>query len=123
VQQFLVMNLGPRLNQALLCAWKTATDALDRTEAKYGLELLVHRMEVRPVMRYADLREHADYDPEETRDLGHGVLYIVSGAHQRLDLPETDAALRGNQVIRLERGTLSIRREPVIQAQPTAARP
>ena len=43
------------------------------------------------------------------------------GAHQRLDLPETDAALRHNQVIRLERGALSIRREPVIQARATAA--
>jgi succinate dehydrogenase/fumarate reductase flavoprotein subunit len=43
------------------------------------------------------------------------------GAHQRLDLPGTDAALRINQVIRLERGELSIRREPVIQARATAA--
>ena len=43
------------------------------------------------------------------------------GAHQRLDLPGTDAALRHNQVIRLERGALSIRREPVVQARATAA--
>jgi succinate dehydrogenase/fumarate reductase flavoprotein subunit len=43
------------------------------------------------------------------------------GAHQRLDRPETDAALRHNQVIRLERGALSIRREPVIQPRATAA--
>jgi succinate dehydrogenase / fumarate reductase flavoprotein subunit len=43
------------------------------------------------------------------------------GAHQRLDLPGTDAALRHNQVIRLERGALSIRREPVVQARATTA--
>ena len=43
------------------------------------------------------------------------------GAHQRLDLPETDAALRHNQVIRLERGALSIRSEPLVLAQATAA--
>ncbi|MBF8299935.1 MAG: Succinate dehydrogenase, flavoprotein subunit [Acidobacteria bacterium] len=43
------------------------------------------------------------------------------GAHQRLDFPETDAALRSNQVIRLERGQLSIRHEPIIQAPSTAA--
>ncbi len=43
------------------------------------------------------------------------------GAHQRLDFPETDAALSHNQVIRLERGALSIRPEPLVRAQATAA--
>jgi succinate dehydrogenase/fumarate reductase flavoprotein subunit len=44
------------------------------------------------------------------------------GAHQRLDFPEIDEALRINQVIRLEGGRLSIRREPVIQSASEAAR-
>lgn len=42
------------------------------------------------------------------------------GAHQRLDHPETDPAQRHNQVIRLERGALSIRREPLVLAPSTA---
>jgi aspartate oxidase len=42
------------------------------------------------------------------------------GAHQRLDLPETDPAQRHNQVIRLEGGALSIRPEALTLAQPTA---
>jgi succinate dehydrogenase/fumarate reductase flavoprotein subunit len=42
------------------------------------------------------------------------------GAHQRLDLPETDPAQRHNQVIRLEGGALSIRPEALTLAQSTA---
>ena len=43
------------------------------------------------------------------------------GAHQRLDRPETDPAQRHNQVIRLDRGALSIQRAPLVRAQPTTA--
>jgi hypothetical protein len=65
VQQFVMMDLCPRFDEALLCSWKSAADALDRIEGEHRLGLLVDGVEMRAVMGRADLRKHADDDSEE----------------------------------------------------------
>lgn len=50
MSQFVVVDFGPGLDQALLSSRKRATDAFDRIEGEHGLELLVDRMEVRTMM-------------------------------------------------------------------------
>jgi hypothetical protein len=71
VQEFVMMDLCPRFDEALLRPWQSATDALNRIEGEHRLEFLVRRVEVRPVMWCADLRKHADDDSKEPRDLRH----------------------------------------------------
>lgn len=40
VQQFVMMDLSPRFDEALLRSWKTATDTLNRIEGEHRLEFL-----------------------------------------------------------------------------------
>jgi hypothetical protein len=66
LQLFGMMNLGPRLHQALLRTRKRATDALDRIQGKRRDGVRVRRMEMRPVVWSADFREHPNDDSEES---------------------------------------------------------
>ena len=68
------MNLRPRLDQALLRPGQLATDALNRIERERGRGVLVRGMEVRPVMRRAEFREHSNDDSEEARQLWHAII-------------------------------------------------
>lgn len=63
--QFLMVDLGPRLDQPLLSSWKRATDALNRIKGEHRLEFLIDRMEVRAMMWRTEFRKHPDYDAEE----------------------------------------------------------
>jgi hypothetical protein len=73
LQQFLVVDLCPRLDQSLLRARKITTDALDGIEREHPCGRVVHGMEVGSMMRLTDLHEHSDDDPEKARELGHVV--------------------------------------------------
>ena len=72
-----MMDLCPRLDEALLRSRKSAADTLNRIEREHCLEFLVGGVKVRPVMWCTNLWEHADDDSKEPRDFRHGVLYIV----------------------------------------------
>jgi hypothetical protein len=65
--KFLLMDLGPGLNQTLLRLWQPTTDALYGIDREHGRRILVHRVEVGPMMGRADLHEHANDDAEESR--------------------------------------------------------
>ena len=71
--ELLAMNLGPRLNQALLGLRQTTRDALDRVDREHRFRILIHRVEVRPMVRRPNLHEHANDDPEKPRQLWHVV--------------------------------------------------
>ncbi len=65
VQQFVMMDLCPRLDQALLRSRKSAANTLNRAEGEHRRKVLIDRVEVRPMMWRADLGKHADYDSKE----------------------------------------------------------
>jgi hypothetical protein len=65
VQEFILMNLRPGFDEALLCSRKTASDTLNRIESEHGLEFLIDRVEVRPMMWRADFGKHPDDDSKE----------------------------------------------------------
>jgi hypothetical protein len=65
VEQFIVMDLCPRLDKALLRSRKRASDALYRIEGEHCLEFLIDGMKVRPMMWRADFWKHADDDSKE----------------------------------------------------------
>ena len=44
VQEFVMMDLCPRFDEALLRPWQSATDALNRIEGEHRLEFLIDRM-------------------------------------------------------------------------------
>ena len=67
LQQFLPMDLGPRLNQPLLRPRKVATEALDGIKSEGSLGFLIRRMEVGSMMGRSELHEHPDDDSEKTR--------------------------------------------------------
>ncbi len=73
LHQFGLVDLSPRLDQSLLSSWEVATNALDRIKRKDPFGLLIHGMEVGPMMGRTDLHEHPDDDPKEARQLGHVV--------------------------------------------------
>jgi len=50
-QQFLAMDFSPRFDKSLLRSRQTATDAFDGIESEHSLQVLVRRMEVRPMVR------------------------------------------------------------------------
>jgi hypothetical protein len=66
VPQFLMMDLCPRFNEALLRPRKSTTDTLNRIEGKHRVEFLVGRVEVRPMMWRADFWKHPDDDSKES---------------------------------------------------------
>jgi hypothetical protein len=70
-EQFVMMDFSPRFDKTLLRSRKIAANAFNGIESEHGLELLIRRMEVRSVVRCADLREHPNNDPEESRNLWH----------------------------------------------------
>lgn len=71
VQQFVMMDLGPGFDEALLRSWQRAADTLNRIEVEHGAALLVGSVEVRSVMRSAEFWKHADGDSKESRDFRH----------------------------------------------------
>jgi hypothetical protein len=60
-----MMDLCPRLDEALPRFWKSAADALNGIESEHRLKFLVGRVEVRPMMWCADFWKHADDDSKE----------------------------------------------------------
>jgi len=80
------MDLCPRFDEALLRPWQSAADTLNRIEGEHRVELLVRRVEVRPVMWCANFRKHADDDSKEPRDFRTGVLYTVVVDHVGLTI-------------------------------------
>jgi len=70
------MDLGPRLDQPLLGAWKLATNAFNGIHRKRCQGVLVQRMEMWPMMRCTHLRKHTDDDSEESWNLWHSIRYI-----------------------------------------------
>ncbi len=67
------MDLGPGFNEALLSPGEGATDTLDGIEREYRLGILIHSMEVWPMVWCIDFHEHSDDDSEEPRQLRHVV--------------------------------------------------
>ncbi len=65
------MNLSLRFYEALLRPRKRAANALDRIQCERRDRVLVGGMEMRPVVRCTDLREHANDDSEESGDFRH----------------------------------------------------
>ena len=66
LQQFGMVNLRPGLDETLLGSGKLPTDALDWIERKCGNGVLIRGVEMRSMMRCADLHEHANDDSEES---------------------------------------------------------
>ena len=64
--QFVMVDLRPRFNQALLRARQSTSDALDRIKGEHRVEFLVGRVEVRPMMWRPDFWKHPDDDPKES---------------------------------------------------------
>ena len=71
-QEFRVMNLRPRLDEALLRSREPAANALDRIESERGQGVLIQGVEVRSMVRGTDLHEHPNDDSEEPRQFRHG---------------------------------------------------
>ena len=66
-----MMNFRLRLDEALLRSREPAANALDRIERERGQGVLIQGVEVRPMVRGADLHEHPNDDPEKPRQLRH----------------------------------------------------
>ncbi len=65
-QQFHMVDLGPRLDESLLRSRKATADAFNRIESERGKCILIRCMEVRMVVRCANLHEHSNHDSEES---------------------------------------------------------
>lgn len=63
--RLVMMDLYPRVDEALLRSRKTAADTFNRIEGEHCFEFLVDRVEVRPVMWCTDFWKHADDDSKE----------------------------------------------------------
>ena len=75
-----MMNLRPRLDEALLRPRKPAANALDRIEGERGQGVLIQGVEVRPMVRGTDLHEHPNDYSEKARQFRHGgTLHRPSG--------------------------------------------
>ena len=70
-QQLVTVDFGLRFDEPLLRARERATDALDGVEREDRLQVLIHRMEVWPVVRCAQFRKHPNDDSEESRNRLH----------------------------------------------------
>jgi hypothetical protein len=69
------MDLGPRLDQPLLGAWKLATNAFNWVHRKRRQGVLVESVKMWPVMRCTHLRKHTDDDSEERRNFWHSMRF------------------------------------------------
>jgi len=67
-----MMDFGPSLDKALLRPRKPAANTFDRIQSERGQCVLIQRMEMRPMVRGADLHEHPNDDSEEPRQFRHG---------------------------------------------------
>jgi hypothetical protein len=77
MHQFVVMDLGPRFDKTLLRTRQRAADALDRIERENRFTFLVDGMEVRSMMRCADLWNMRMMIPKKRESSGTAVLYII----------------------------------------------
>ncbi len=77
--EFSPMDLRPRLDQPALGLRQAAAETLECLGREYRGVLLIVRVKVRMVMRFACLHEHADDDPEESRELRHTANLASSG--------------------------------------------
>lgn len=71
VVQFGPMDLHPGCDEAFLRLRQAAAKALDGVDGEDGRVLLVVRMEMRPMVRFAGFDVHPDNDPEEAREFRH----------------------------------------------------
>ena len=79
-QEFRMMNFRPRLDEALLRPREPASNALDRIESERGEGVLLQSVEVRAMVRSADLHEHPNDYSEKARQFRHGgTLHRPSG--------------------------------------------
>jgi hypothetical protein len=68
------VQLSPSLDKPSLRAWQLPGQKLDRVDTEHSYMLLIVSVEVRRVVRLADLHKHADDDPEEAAEFGHDRL-------------------------------------------------
>src|SRR5438128_5566540 len=71
------MDLGPRLDQPLLGAWKLATNAFNWVHRKRRQGVRVESVKMWPVMRCTQLRKHTDDDSEEPLEIS-GIQCVSS---------------------------------------------
>src|SRR5438093_7064329 len=71
------MDLGPRLDQPLLGAWKLATNAFNWVHRKRHQGVRVESVKMWPVMRCTHLRKHTDDDSEEPLEIS-GIQCVSS---------------------------------------------
>src|SRR2546425_8260940 len=71
------MDLGPRLDQPLLGAWKLATNAFNWVHRKRRQGVRVESVKMWPVMRCTHLRKHTDDDSEEPLEIS-GIQCVSS---------------------------------------------
>jgi hypothetical protein len=69
--QFRPVDLGPRLDQALLRLRQAAPEALDGIDGEHGGMFLVVRVKMRSMMLPAGFNEHPDDNSEETGEFWH----------------------------------------------------
>ena len=86
VQEFVMMDLCPCFDEALLRARKIAADTLNRIEGEHGLEFLVRCVEVRPVMGAPISGNMRMMMPKNREISGTDVLYIVVVDRVGLDI-------------------------------------
>src|SRR5881296_4606457 len=87
------MDLGPRLDQPLLGAWKLATNAFNWVHRKRHQGVRVESVKMWPVMRCTHLRKHTDDDSEEPRNVWHSIRFI-SISVSRANVPVQPRRLR-----------------------------
>jgi len=69
--KFLLMQLRPCLDKALLTSWKSASYQLDWFQAEHRSIVLIIGVKVRQVMRAAHFHIHPNNDAKETAQLRH----------------------------------------------------
>lgn len=106
-----MVNLRPGLDQPLLGPGQLASDALNRIERERGRGALVRGMEVRAMVRRAELREHSDDDSEEARQLRHDAIVACGSVFFVVRLTERrSAASRAGRASGLARALSAARR-------------
>jgi hypothetical protein len=83
-QEFRLVQLGPRLDEAALLARNRPCDQLNRIEAKNADIILIIRVEVWQMVRSANFHVHPNDDAEEAAQFGHGIILHRKGAFERL---------------------------------------
>jgi hypothetical protein len=81
--EFLLMQLGPCLDESPLSLREGSRDELKWVDPEHRDPILVVRMEVGCQVRSTSLCKHPDDDPEEARDLGHPSIHFSSLQRQR----------------------------------------